>query len=103
MFARQKDIVHITLCSSTALNSFRKAQFDGLSNTPLVLQGAGLPDDEDDDELQLDLLQWNEDEAFENFMQKLDEASGTQDADAVRIIPFNFMQLYLRPILFIGG
>lgn len=50
-----------------------------------MLQGAGLPDDEDDEELQLDLLQWNEDDAFEEFMHKLDEASGILDADGVRI------------------
>lgn len=95
MFSRQKDIVHITLLSGTALNSYKKSQFDGLSNTPLVLQGAGLPDDEDDDELQLDLLQWNEDEAFETFMHKLDDASGINDAEGVRIESFKYCLLML--------
>lgn len=51
---------------------------DGYSNTPLVLQGAGLPDDDDDDEdFPLDLQQWNEVDAFEDFI-------ATQDDDPFR-------------------
>lgn len=42
----------------------------GESNNPFVLEGRGLPDDDDDDEdFALDLLQWNEPSAFEDFLE----------------------------------
>ena len=46
----------------------------------MVIQGAGLPnDDEDDDDFALDLQQWNEVDAFEDFIASQDEESLSRD------------------------
>lgn len=48
-----------------------------LSNTPRVLHGAGLPDDDDDDDdFALDLCQWNDAHAFEDFIAREDGDGG---------------------------
>jgi hypothetical protein len=53
---------------------------DSYSNTPLVIQGSGLPnDDDDDDDFPLDLQQWNEVDAFEEFIASQDEDSDSRD------------------------
>lgn len=40
-----------------------------LSNVPYVIQGSGLPDDDEDDEdFVLDLQQWNEPNAFLDYI-----------------------------------
>lgn len=45
------------------------------SNIPHVLLGSGLPDDDDDDEdFALDLQQFNEPHAFENFILGQEDA-----------------------------
>ena len=88
MYAHKKEVVHITLCNGVLLASFKRSQLevpDEYHNTPHVLQGAGLPDDEEDEELQLDLLQWNEAGAFENFLRKMGD-EGLDDDDSVRVL-----------------
>ena len=50
------------------------------TNVPQVILGSGLPDDDDDDEdFALDLQQFNEPHAFENFIISQDDTAEDQE------------------------
>ncbi|THH07559.1 hypothetical protein EW145_g3297 [Phellinidium pouzarii] len=78
----RKEIVHITISSESDKLRAMLQNPDDLGNTPFVIMGQGLPDDDDDDEdFALDLEQWNEPSAFENYIlsQEEDEEDGDDD------------------------
>lgn len=65
--------MHITI--HTDAEKYRaQLDLDETNNVPIVLSGHGLPnDDDDDDDFALDLQQWNEPHAFENFVIEQEE------------------------------
>lgn len=69
--------VYVTAVSGNAEKLRRRAedeQCESESNEPYVVNGNGLPDDEedDDDEFALDLKQWNDPYAFEDYVNEQD-------------------------------
>ncbi|KAI5117758.1 hypothetical protein M0805_000602 [Coniferiporia weirii] len=85
VLSSRKELVHITISSES--NKLRTLQQDlkDPSNMPHVLLGQGLPnDDEDDEDFALDLQQWNEPLAFENYIvsQEEDEENDEDDDSA---------------------
>lgn len=69
--------VYVTAVSGNAEKLRRRAEdehCESESNEPYVVNGSGLPDDEedDDDEFALDLKQWNDPYAFEDYVSEQD-------------------------------
>lgn len=68
VFNKRVERVHITLCPE-ADKIREQLDLEETSGVPLVISGRGLPnDDDDDDDFALDLQQWNEPHAFENYV-----------------------------------
>ena len=64
-----KDVVYISIVNDLDKLDMTQSDLDEMPNVPFVLQGQGLPDDEeDDDDFPLDLQQWNEPDSFEKYI-----------------------------------
>ena len=84
-----KDVVYISIVNDLDKLDMTQSDLDEMPNVPFVLQGQGLPDDEeDDDDFPLDLQQWNEPDSFEKYIlsqtgeDEEDEGAEEEEAEA---------------------
>ncbi|KAL5498734.1 hypothetical protein ACEPAH_2089 [Sanghuangporus vaninii] len=87
IFSRRRATVHISLHDGADRIKASLDDNEELSNQPQVVIGSGLPDDDDDDEdFALDLQQFNEVNAFENFIRSQEEANEDEENDCPSIV-----------------
>ena len=79
-----KDVVYISIVNDLDKLDMTQSDLDEMPNVPFVLQGQGLPDDEeDDDDFPLDLQQWNESDSFEKYILS---QTGEDEEDEVGLL-----------------
>ncbi|KAH8116170.1 hypothetical protein DFH11DRAFT_1584701 [Phellopilus nigrolimitatus] len=81
VLSSRKELVYISIYSDSEKLKAQQHDLDDSCNLPYVLIGQGLPNDDDDEEFALDLQQWNEPLAFENYIlsQEKDEEESDDD------------------------
>ena len=81
-----KDVVYISIVNDLDKLDTTQSDLDEMPNVPFVLQGQGLPDDEeDDDDFPLDLQQWNEPDSFEKYILSQTGEDEEEEEDDLRV------------------